>query len=158
MNWIEQESRSNTLSVADQERARLLDMVKKETLPTIKREEEEGAPEFQPLDFTHIKSPGIFEGEFGAKNKDLLFHFWPYGHSQAHREGKRPPNFKPAFKPALKAAMCEVFEANRIEIEEDKDVGAIFVKAKGWGDHQYVRELSIKACEALHKAMGGTDG
>ena len=44
-----------------------------------------------------------------------------------------------------------------VDIEHDPDVGAWFVKAKGWGENQFSRELSIKACEQLHKALGGKD-
>lgn len=155
MHWIEKEQDSRHITAADTERSALLDKVKKESLPTVKKEAENGAPQFQPLELQHLRSPGIYEGEFGPKNEDLIFHFFPHGYTQAAHEGKRPPNFKPGFKEKLQVVMGETFGHQRVEIKEDKDVCAFFVKAKNWGQHQFMKELAIKACEALHKAMGG---
>jgi hypothetical protein len=34
-------------------------------------------------------------------------------------------------------------------------MGSWFVRAKDWGENQFSRELAIKACEKVHKNMGG---
>jgi hypothetical protein len=155
MHWIEHDNTTNKLSAADQERAALLDKVKKEALPTVKREEESGAPEFDPVEFTKIKGPGIFEAEFGRKNNDLIFHFWPAGYEKAVREERARPPFRLKFKETLQQVMEAAFEKRRVVVSEDQDVGAIFVRCSGWGSHQYLRENSIKACEKFFTAMGG---
>jgi hypothetical protein len=157
MNWVEQDS-DRKVSTADSDRAALLDKVKLESHPIIKNEATNGAPDFKPLDFTPVRSPGIFEGEFGSKNFDLIFHFFPYGYGQAHRDGRAAPRFKPDFKSKLERVMGDTFGSTFTEAYDDKDVGALCVKICGWGQHQYMRELSIKACEALHKSLGGEEG
>jgi hypothetical protein len=156
MDWVEKDTETRKVSHADQERTRLLNMVKAEALPTVKKEEENGAPEFKPVEFQPVKSPGVYEAEFGVKNKDIVFHFWPYGHAQAFRDNKAAPKFKPEFRAKLKEVMGSVFEARRLDISDDKDVGAVSVKALGWGESQYARELSIDACTKLHLQLGGT--
>ena len=157
MNWTEKDVQTDRVEVADTARSKLLDMVRKEALPTIQREASNGAPEFNPLEFQPVRSPGIYDGEFGSKGDDLIFHFWPYGYNQAASAKQRTPNFKPGFQKMLKFVMGETFGDKRVEIQEDKDVGALFVKALNWGQHQFRRELAIKACEALHGRMGGTN-
>jgi len=156
MAWLEKDVETNQVSEADAERSRLLNEVKKGSLPTIKREAGEGMKPFEQIAFQPVKSPGIYEAEFGVKGPDLLFHFWPHGYHLADAQGKSTPNFTQDFMPKLKKVMHETFEHNRVELKEDRDMGAIFVRASGWGDKQFHRELAVKACEAVHREMGGT--
>jgi hypothetical protein len=37
-------------------------------------------------------------------------------------------------------------------------MGALFVCCSGWGESDGFREIAIKVCESLHKAMGGSEG
>lgn len=157
MSWLEKNTETNQVSEADAERAQLLNEVKKGTLPTIRKEEKEGFKPFEQLAFQPVKSPGIYEAEFGVKGEDLIFHFWPYGYHVADVQGKSTPRFPKGFLPKLSKVMKDTF-MQRVEISEDLDVGAIFVKANGWGEKQFHRELAIKACEAIHKAMDGAVG
>ena len=64
----------------------------------------------------------------------------------------------PGFESSLLKVMGEVFDPKRVTIEHDIDVGALFVRAKGWGEAQFYRDLCIKACEQIHAAMGGEPG
>lgn len=158
MGWLEKNTETNQVSEADASRSKLLSEVKKGSLPTIRKEAGEGYKPFEQVAFQPVKSPGIYEAEFGVKGPDLLFHFWPYGYHLADAQGKAVPRFPKDFLPKLKKVMGETFETSRVEISEDQDVGAIFVKAKGWGEKQFHRELSVRVCEAIHKAMGGVEG
>jgi hypothetical protein len=158
MDWLEKDQETNRISKADAERSQLLNEVKKGSLPTIQKEADNGAPPFKEMKFQPVKSPGIYEAEFGVKGKDLLFHFWPWGYHAADANGQATPKFSADFLPKLKKIMGETFDAKRIEVKDDADVGALFVKASSWADNEFHRELAVKACEALHKAMGGKPG
>lgn len=156
MAWLEKDQTTDQIAEADAERAKLLNEVKKGSLPTIRKESELGAPPFKELELQPVKSPGIYEAEFGVKDANVIFHFWPWGYHAADVAGRATPKFSKDFLPKLTRIMGETFDPKRVEIKEDPDVGAIFVKALSWGESQFHRELSVKACEALHKALGGT--
>ena len=156
MSWTEQEHKTRTSVPVSKDRASELDKEKASSLPTIQKESEEAKP-FDPMKFQPVKSPDIYEAEFANKNSDVIFHFWPWNYHLAEREGKTTPKFKSGFEAALRKSMAVVFQEHRLEFQRDDDVGAWFVRAKGWGENQFSRELSIKACEALHKALGGKD-
>ena len=156
--WTEQDMETRKVSKADAERASLLDLVKKENLPTIKKEAESGGPGFKPIDFQPIRSPGIYEAEFAVKEKDIIFHFFPHGYARAAHQNLATPPFKPGFLKVVKEQLALVFDAHRVDIQEDKDLGGISAKARGWGDSSYARDLCIKVCEAIHKKMGGEPG
>ncbi len=155
MTWLEQNQGTRTTSDADAERAALLSLVKKETLPVIHKEVDSGDKPFEPVKFQPVRSPGLFISEFGVKGADLIFHFWPYGYQEAERTGKVLPRFQKEFMSILKKILNETFDENRLLFADDKDVGAICVIAKGWGANHFFRELSIKAMQALHTALGG---
>jgi hypothetical protein len=155
MGWTAQDMQSrNTVGVtADQEKA--FEQAKQEALPVVQKEADEGVRPFKPVDFQPVKSPGLYEAEFGVKGEDVIFHFWPWNYHLAEKQGQRPPNFPRSFETYLVQAMGDAFEVRRVEMHKDEDMGAYFVKAKGYASNQFNRELSIRACEKLHKLLGG---
>jgi hypothetical protein len=157
MDWFEMQEGSNNAANADKNRALVLDSVKEQVRGKIKEEKKAGSKQFKQVRFQPVRSPGIYEAEFGAKGKDLIFHFWPHGYHSADAQSLATPRFSKEFLPRLKTIMSETFGHNRVEIKQDPDVGAIFVKANNWGESQFCRELAIKACEAVHQANGGKD-
>ena len=154
MTWTEQLSTDSSIATVSLERAKLFDMAKDSSLPVIQRE---GDKPFDVIKFQPVRSPGIYEAEFGVRGEDLIFHFWPYGYRLAESSGKAVPHFKKPFTTVLDVEMKKSFGTNRVELVEDKDMGSWFVKAKGWGVNQFYRELAIKVCENIHKNMGGSD-
>jgi hypothetical protein len=158
MPWIEKNSETNEVASPNDIRSKTLDHAREEGLPVITKEVEAGTKPFDPIQFQPVKSPGIYDAEFGVKGADVIFHFWPSGYHVAQRRGVVTPRFKQGFELALRRTMGDVFDTNRVFIDEDKDMGALFVKASGWGEAQFHRDLCIKACEKLHAAMGGEPG
>lgn len=158
MPWLEKNSETNSVGAADAARTKVLDETREENLPIIKKETDSGQKPFTPVQLQPVKSPGIYEGEFGVKGDDVIFHFWPSGYHAAERRGAAAPKFVAGFEVMLKKVMGDVFDAKRIKVEHDVDVGAWFVRAIGWADAQFHRDLCIKACEQLHAALGGEPG
>lgn len=158
MSWLEKNIETNAVSQTDAARTKVLDEARAETLPTVLKEADSGQKPFKPIELQPVKSPGIYDAEFGVKGTDVIFHFWPSGYHAAERRGAASPQFKPGFEATLKKVMGDVFDARRVVIESDPDVGALFVRAHGWGEAQFHRDLCIKACEQLHAAMGGEPG
>lgn len=156
MNWVEQKVDKGGPYIPDAARVRELEEGKRESLPILEREARKGQMPIEPIRFRPVKSPGIYEAEFAQKDKDLIFHFWPYGYHQAERDRRAAPKFKTGFEKALTDSMENVFSSNRVTVSLDRDVGAYFVKAANWGEHQFMSELAIKACEQVHKALGGS--
>lgn len=107
----------------------------------------------EPVHFQPVKSPGNYEAEFAIKDGDVIFHFWPYGFHEAQVREQTPPRFKRGFHQFLVSAMASAFDSRRLEFEDDKDMGAIFVRAKGFADNQFYRQLAIQACEKLHAIL-----
>lgn len=155
MNWVEQDVDSGKLTTADAARAKVLDKVREENLPVIEKQAEKGQLPFNAIKRQPVRSPGNYEAEFLRKDDDLVFHVWPYGYEKAKRAGIAVPRFAPKFESILKSVMEKSFGAHRIRMDYDKDMGAYFVKAYGWGEAQFWNDLAIKTCEELHKALGG---
>jgi hypothetical protein len=155
MSWIEKQVDTDKQSEVTGQRAIELDQAREESLPRLKKEADKGQAPFIPVRFQPVRSPGIYEAEFAPKDENVVFHFWPYGYRKAERAGLAAPRFKKDFEPILTKAMQDTFGEKRIQVEYVKAMGAFFVEAKGWGEHQFMRDLCIKACEAVHTRMGG---
>ncbi len=153
MPWIEQEHVSKKKLTVTTERASVLDKVKAETHPTIAAEAGRGAKPLEPIKFQPVRSPGIFEGEFAKRDHDIIFHFWPWGLHQADKEGVPRPAFKKGFKETMKLVLEKHY--HRIEIEDDRDMGALFVSAPSAGGQQFWHQLAVRAVTDLHYALGG---
>jgi hypothetical protein len=119
----------------------------------IEQEVNTGDKLVDPIIFQPVKSPGNYEAEFAIKGDDLIFHFWPSGYHDAQDKGFTTPHFKRDFSYHLVKVMSDSFSANRIEVENDEDMGAIFVKASGYASNQFYKDMAIMACEKLHKAL-----
>lgn len=158
MNWLEKEVETNKVAEADAARTKVLDEERGTSLPVIVKEADAGVRPFAQVELQPVKSPGIYEGEFGVKGSDLIFHFWPSGYHAAERRGAATPKFDPHFEAKLKEAFDGIFEGRRMVYDRDLDMGAWFVKAIGWAENQFHRDLCIKACEKLHALLGGQPG
>jgi hypothetical protein len=155
--WQEQETNSRKPIPVTAEKAADLDKAKEEGLPTVIKQAAKGELPVQPVQLQPVRSPGIYEGEFGVKDDDLIFHFWPYGYHDADRKGLATPRFKKDFESTLKAVAARELR-NRAVVEHDQDVGAYFVRGTGWGTSQFHHDIAVKFCQALHTALGGTEG
>lgn len=153
MGWIAKDKDHKDLNLT-QEQMKELESAKSSSLPVIQKEVDAQKP-FQPMEYQPVRSPGIYDAEFGVKNDNVIFHFWPAGYGEADRSGARLPSFSKSFEPTLQKVLEDVFGSNRFEIHRDDDVGAVFAKVIGYGQNQFHRELAIKACEKLHYALGG---
>lgn len=156
MNWKEQLASSrNHISDVPSERAKVYDAEKEVSLPVISRESEKPFEQVHPQP---VISPGIYEAEFMTKNGDVIFHFWPHGYHRAEELDKVPPRFPKAFSSVLKEAMSKALSPTSLDIQEDRDMGAWFVKAKSLAERPFARNLAIEAMELVHKSMGGEPG
>lgn len=131
------------------------DAARKELVPVIQKEEQGGAKPIDLIEFQPVRSKGIFESEFASKGEDLIFHFWPWGYHEADRSNRPTPTFHKYFETSLKTEFCKVFGDHRVVMSLDSDVGAWFVKAIGWGQHEFARKNAIEACTNLHRSLGG---
>jgi hypothetical protein len=156
MSWKEQELASRKPLNVDAAREKLLNDVKKEAHPIIIKESDAGGKTVVPVKFQPVQSPGIFEAEFGVKDGDLIYHFWPWGLHVADKSGRGRPAFKVGFGKALAEVMKDSYK-NKAVIEEDRDMGAWFVKVVDGGKNQFHRKLAINTVTALHKKLGGKD-
>ena len=156
MNWVTSEQGS--VGVASTEKSREYEDEKSVSLPVIEKEADSGFKPFDPIEFQPVRSPGIYEGEFAAKDNDIIFHFWPDGFHVAQRSGKAVPRFKKDFEEKLSLTFKKHFGETRVDIQNDPDIGAWFIKANGWGKNEFLFELCVKACEALHAELGGEPG
>src|SRR5512140_1056144 len=151
MSWIEQEHQSRQRLPVTQARALERDKTKEEELPRIADEAERGMKPVEPIKFQPVHSPGLFEAEFamrevwseGGVGKDVIFHFWPWGLHTADVSGKARPAFKKGFAETLK----QVFEKHyvSVEIRDDRDMGAYFVRLRGVGGQQFWFKLAVNA-------------
>lgn len=155
MAWVEQELKNRTKVEVTPAREKLLDEVKKSNLPKIAKEAAGGDKALEPIRFQPVKSVGHFEAEFAKRDGDIIFHFWPWGLHAADRAGNPRPPFSPNFRAALTAAFKEEFDLKHVTITEDRDMGAIFVKAESYGARQFWFELAKKTVTALHHKLGG---
>jgi hypothetical protein len=156
MSWTEQESKDRKKLEVSAERASLLDKVKKETLPTIKKEAATGDKPVEAIRFQEVKSPGNFEAEFGLQGTDVIFHFWPWGLHAAERDGRPRPPFVQGFGHSLSLIMKKHF--GRADMSEDRDMGSWFVRIPGLGAKQFWFRLSVQAATELHEHLGGEPG
>lgn len=155
MSWLEQENETRKQHEVSKDRAVVLDQARDETLPVIQKEAAQGEVPFDPLKFQPVRSPGNYEAEFAKRGEDVIFHFWPYGYHEADRRGIATPKFKPEFLLNLRVVMISAYGAQRVEVSEDRDMGAWFVKAHGWGAQQFWFDLACEACRKLHHSLGG---
>lgn len=155
MHWTEQETKSRQEIPVTSEKAASFDQTKAEALPTLEKQADRGQMPVEPVKRQPVRSPGIYEGEFMVKDGDIIFHFWPYGFHEAQEKKLAAPRFRPGFAAAFKNVLTDAFGANRIETSFDQDMGAFFGKAMGWGKSQFHFDLSVAACQKLHKQLGG---
>jgi hypothetical protein len=155
MAWLEQMKDAPQAVRPPPAREQELEKARDESLPVVNRQVGKGQLPVQPVRLQPVRSPGIYEGEFGVKDGDVLFHFWPYGYHEAERQRLAAPHFPARFEGSLLEVMNQEFGKNRVEILKDDDVGAYCVIARNWASQQMHFELSVRACEKLHKALGG---
>jgi hypothetical protein len=156
--WLEQSKDVPVPHRASAEKERERDRARDENLPIVQSQAAKGKLPFNPVRLTPVKSPGIYEGEFGSKDGDVILHFWPYGYHQAERDRLAAPRFVGDFPEKLKAVMEREFGSGRVVVEHVPDLGSWCVTARGWAAQQFHMELAIKACERLHLALGGKVG
>jgi hypothetical protein len=156
-SWSATDSQRTSLSV-DASKAAEYDKARDEGLPVVTKEAESGVKPVEPLRFQAVKSPGIYEAEFAKKERDLIFHFWPWEYHKAEHEGRPTPAFKKDFYHHITETAASIFGAGRFELKDDTDMGAIFLQAFGWGESDGYRQIAIRFCEEFHKAMGGEPG
>lgn len=157
MNWSVIRERAGVPEKANQKAEAAYEEAKRELGPQIEREV--GLRQnLEPIRFQPVRSPGIYEAEFGQKGDDVIFHFWPYGYHAADSAGRALPRFPKIFESVLERAMVSSYGEGRFEIINDKDMGAWFARAKGWGTSMFARETAVKVCEAVHKGLGGQPG
>lgn len=154
MAWNSKLSSSSDIKPVDQAISREYDSITEKGMPVIGSESDRP---FEPVSPQPVISPGIYEGEFLVKEPHVIFHFWPYGYHEADDLNKVPPRFPRNFKDTLTKAMKEALSPTELDVEEDRDMGAWFVRARGLSERPFFKDLAIKACETLHKAMGGKD-
>jgi hypothetical protein len=155
MSWVEQELQSRKQLALSPERISVLDQAKGEGFPVITKETSFGNKQVEPIQFREIRSPGHFEAEFAKRSGDIIFHFWPWGLHAADSAGVPRPAFPKGFKDELQKAMTDVFGGEGLDVEDDRDMGAYFVKVAGFGGKQFWSDLAIRAATALHKSLGG---
>jgi hypothetical protein len=153
--WVEQELKNRKPLDVSPARAKTLDDTKRESHPIIVQEAARGDKPFDPIRFQPVKSPGLFEAEFAKRGNDLIFHFWPHGLHEADRLGQPRPPFLTTFRHELQVAFGANFFAKNVEISDDRDMGAIFVKVSTFGAKQFWHQLSVKVVTDLHKQLGG---
>jgi hypothetical protein len=155
MPWTEEDQKTkNRFVVNDREKIEKLDKAVQEGLPVVLKENDQGAKPFLKLQFQPVKSPGIFEAEFGVKGDDIIFHFWPWGFAAAKTKGQVPPSFRSDFYKSMVKAMDQNFDPKRTEFVKDQEMG-YFVKARGYALHQFWKKLAIETCSQLHTILGG---
>lgn len=157
MHWTERETDSFKELPVTEERIKELEKSKAEGQPIVEQEAEKGQVPFNGIKFQPVKSPGLYEAEFAQKEKDVIFHFWPYGHHSAQRRNIASPRYPNHFAEKLTEVMTKEF-GTAARIEFDRELTSYFVRVKDLGEKQFFRELAIAACEKLHLALGGTPG
>lgn len=155
MAWVEQELRDRKKLPVTPERERLLNEVKKGSLPTIVQEAASGDKRIEPIHFQPVRSPGHFEAEFAKRDGDVIFHFWPWGLHAAERDGRPRPPFTKDFRIQMLGALCEFYDSKLVAVEEDRDMGAFFAKVRGAGTKQFWFDLAVKMMTNLHNRLGG---
>src|SRR3954463_8140201 len=109
MGWT-QKNQEGSASVVPPELEKEYDQVKKDSLPKVQKEANDGVRPFKTVDFQPVKSPNIYEAEFGVKEEDVIFHFWPWNYHMLERQGHRTPEFPKGFQIKLLEALEDSFE------------------------------------------------
>jgi hypothetical protein len=159
MDWVERQSDTGMAMEVTPEKARVLDKARDEGLPVVEKEAARGQVPLDPIRFTPVRSPGIYEAEFARKDSDLVFHFWPYGYHEADRNSRPTPRFVPKFEHYMRILAVAEFGlvgGGSPAFHEDKDMGAWCMTVPGWGEKQFFHEVAVKFCEKLHHALGGS--
>lgn len=157
MAWREREVETGKEEVVGLDRTRELNEARDQALPAMLKEAEIGKKPFIPVRFQPVRSPGLYEAEFAKRDNDVIFHFWPYGYHEADRKNLAAPKFPKDFQAKLSESMNSAFGPHRVSVKNDLDMGAFFVCATGWGIQQFWFDLAVKACQNLHKSLGGSD-
>lgn len=159
MGWTEREVETGKEMDVTAAKARMLDEVRRASLPIVQKEADSGVRPFETVKLQPVRATDTFEAEFGVKGNDIIFHFWPWNYHAADRkEGAVLPKFRKEFETILRAAFGQVYEISRVETSYDADIGAWFVLAKGYAGNQFHHKVCIEAVTILHKALGGTEG
>jgi hypothetical protein len=153
--WIEQEQRDRKLLTVTPAREQELENTKKEVLPIIAGEAEQGMKPFETIKFQPVKSPGLFEAQFAKKEGAIIFQFWPWGYHAAEREGRPLPPFTKQFREKLQPTLAKTFEDRFLRVEEVRQMGAYYVEAATYGKKMAWFDLARKAVTELHHALGG---
>jgi hypothetical protein len=152
--WTERETESRKEKEVSPQKAAELDAARDKDLPVIQKEAA-GAKLFDQIKFQPVRAYGYFDAEFAVKDGNIIFHFWPHGFHEAQQVGKRIPDFPVAFESKLNQAMSHAFTRNRVEVREDRDMGAYFVKATGYGSSISPFEMAVGACQRLYRSLSG---
>lgn len=155
--WLEKDQQTKVIQGADLKRTKELNAERDVSLPVISKETQKGAPPFDPMKFSPVIGTDIYEAEFAVKGSDVIFHFWPYNYHSADSAGKATPSFLKGFQVQLKKSFESVFGKNRIEIKDDRDMGALYVRAIGWADNQMWKEQAVRAFKNFFNDMGGIE-
>jgi hypothetical protein len=161
MSWAELDHKTRDSLPMTGEREALLNEVRKEVRPLIVHEVDQGDKGIEPVEFKEVKSPGLFEAQFGKKYNDVVMHFWPWGFHLAEKRGEPRPAFRAGMRAALELAIFDVYGRSDFvklsEDEWDREMGAITVLLLGQGAKQFWYELAVKAMKTLHRALGGKE-
>jgi hypothetical protein len=155
MSWKQQLVGSGNGEVRETpaELAKVYDAEKETGIPVLRRDAVDKP--FEPISFQPVTSTNIYEAEFGVTGKDVVFHFWPYNFHLHESVNKIPPRFPKHFPAVLKKSMEDTMSPSTVQILDDREMGAWFVRVVNLAEKPFHRELSIKACEAVHSGMGG---
>ena len=151
--WKEVETRSGKPVHVSIERSASLTEAKKVSAPVLEKEASE-AKTFASIKFQEVRGVDKFEGEFGVKAGDLIFHFWPDRYHEMERLSTSV-HLPKTFLPVLTKSLTSEFGDGRFEVSEDKDVGAVFVKVYGLGNDLFWRTRAVNLCTELYKGLGG---
>lgn len=115
-----------------------------------------GGKPIDPIHFQEVLGPKIFEGEYGVRGEDIIFHLWPYGYHQAMDDNKFPPKFHKNFKGQLVVSVAKVFPTNKVELENHiQRMGSLYVCIYGGASGMFHDQKCIEFCEDLYKELGG---
>jgi hypothetical protein len=130
-------------------------------IPRLEREWESvdtkvGGKPIDPIHFQEVIGPKIFEGEYGVKGEDIIFHLWPYGYQQSMDDNKFPPKFHKNFKDQLGKSLTKVFTTNTVDQENHQStMGSIYVCIRGGASGMFYKQKCIDFCEDLFLNLGG---
>lgn len=153
--WSQVTKDSNKITPADSKLAKEWEIEKQISSGEIQKESE-NSKGFKPIRFQDFRAIGLFEGEFGEKGRDVIFHFWPDKFHENSRTNKSSTPLSKTFLTALDKATTEAIGKGRFEVVEDKDMGAVFMKIHGLKDDIFWKERCVELCKSLYLLLGGT--